>query len=83
VSGRWVEEGDDYYYEEGDDYEYLETEEGYHYREVDEDGTEYAESERYGGGGGCFFVALTLLGGSAVALHALRSGGIATAARLW
>lgn len=64
MSGQWIEEGDDYYYEEGDDYEYLETEEGYDYREVNEDGTEYTESKHYGGGG-CALMVLTLLGGSA------------------
>lgn len=67
MSGRYIEEGDDYYYEQGEDYEYFETEEGYDYREVDEDGREYTESERYGSGNGCALMLIALVGGSVAA----------------
>lgn len=33
------------------------------YVEVDDDGTEYTESERYGGGGGCALAVLALVAG--------------------
>ncbi|MGW9310687.1 hypothetical protein ACWGPQ_22030 [Saccharomonospora azurea] len=67
---RYIEEDDDGNYREvGENYEYVETPDGYDLYVVDDDGTEYTESERYGGGGGgCALAALALPGAGAALL---------------
>ena len=72
MSGRYIEDEDDYYYEAGEDYEYYEDEGGYDYVEVDDDGNEYTESQTYGGGG-CALALIALAGGSAAVTTAVWS----------
>lgn len=75
VSGRYIEDEDDYYYEEGEDYAYYADEAGYDYVEVDDDGNEYTESETYAASGsGCALALIALAGGAAV-LSALGQVG--------